>query len=75
MPKAIALYNQHIGVQKGTEIDNKASEEEGSPVVREVWTFVFTDKTYGDETRITFNKETRDQLVKDLMGGLVLPTL
>lgn len=74
MPKMVQLYNQHIGVEKGSEIDPQSSTED-VPVVNEIWTLVFTDKSYGDQIRIGFPKEARDDIVKNLMGGIVLPGL
>ena len=74
MPKLMILQNQHIAVEKGTELDPQATTE-GAPVVHEIWTFVFTDKTYGDQIRVTFGKEARDDIVKDMMGGIVMPGL
>ena len=39
----------------------------------EIWTFIFTDKSYGDQIRIGFPQEVRDDIVKQLMGGIILP--
>lgn len=72
MPKQIALANQHIGVERGTEIDSKESEAAGAPIVVETWTLVFTDRTYHDQYRVTFRRDARDALVSDLTGGIVL---
>lgn len=72
MPKVVTLVNQHISVEKGSEIDAQASEQSGAPVVQEMYTIVLTDRTYADQIRISFNKETRDEVVKNLMGGIVL---
>ena len=72
MPKMTQLYNQHISVEKGQEIDAQNSDENG-PVVIEIWTMIFTDKSYGDQLRVGFPKEVRDDIVKQLMGGIVLP--
>ena len=72
MPKQVMLYNQHIAVEKGTEIDGPASEKEGAPVVREMFTIILTDKSYGDQIRISFTKDVRDDIVKQLTGGIVL---
>jgi hypothetical protein len=72
MPKQVTLHNQHIAVEKGTELDSQVSPDD-EPVVKEVWTLVFSDRTYHDQIRITFGKEARDQVIKDLMGGIVLP--
>lgn len=72
MPKVIHLLNQNVTVSRGSELDSKATEEEGAPVVQETWTLVMADKTYGDQHHLTFGKELRDKLVEDLMGGIVI---
>lgn len=72
MPKLIELHNQAIGVERGTELDNKLSQENGSPMVVDTWTIVFQDRSYGDQIRITVRKDARDALVRDLTGGIVL---
>jgi len=68
----VILYNQHIAIEKGTEIDGPASDQAGAPVVREMFTIILTDKSYGDQIRISITKETRDDIVKQLTGGIVL---
>lgn len=68
MPKITHLVNQHIAVEHGQDLE----EENGSPVIHEAWTIVLTDRTYGDQIRIKFRKDTRDIIVKDLTGGIVL---
>lgn len=72
MPKSITLVNQHIAVERGSQLDNEASEENGSPVSVDTWTVVFTDRTYGDQIRITFRREARDDVVRQLTGGVIL---
>ncbi len=72
MAKLINLVNQHIKVVKGQELEPNASDESG-PVVVETFTLVMTDKGYGDQIAVTFGKEVRDEVVKDLMGGVILP--
>lgn len=72
MPKQIVLVNQEVSVDRGTEIDSKASKEAGAPIVVETWTLVLTDRTYHDQHRITLRREARDGLVSDLTGGIVL---
>ena len=74
MPKVVTLHNQHIAVEKGSEIDAQASTDD-TPVIKEMWTLVFSDRTYQDQIRISFGKDARDQVIKDLMGGIVLPGL
>lgn len=65
------MFNQHIAVEKIQELDPKASTSD-QPVVRDAWTLIFTDKTYGDRILITFTRETRDEVVRLLTGGIVL---
>ena len=73
MPKTTQLWNQHIKVEKGTEIDQRATAANGgTPVVIEIWKLVFTDRATRDEVSISFDKEMRDTLVRDLTGGVVL---
>jgi hypothetical protein len=55
---------------KGTEID--APEGNGEPRQVDVWTLVFTDRQSGDQFRIAFREDTRDELVRQLTGGIVL---
>ena len=71
IPKDIRLYNQHIAATKEQELDPKSSTPD-QPVVRDIWTLVFTDKTYGDRILISFPRETRDELVNQLTSGIVL---
>lgn len=72
MPKRIDLTNQNMSVERGSELDSEKSEQNGAPVMADIWTIVFTDKTYGDQIRISFRKEVRDAFVRDLMGGVIL---
>lgn len=72
MPKQIILVNQHIGVERGSELDDEASKEDGAPVLVDTWSLVFTDRTYGDQIRVVFRKEARDAIVRDLTGGVIL---
>ena len=72
MPKTMHLYNQHIGVERSSELDAEESEKNGAPVMVDVWTIVLTDRTYGDQIRMSFRKDTRDAVVRDLTGGVIL---
>jgi hypothetical protein len=71
MPKSIDLTNQQIDVQQSKEIDQKASSGNGEPVIVDVWMFVFTDRTYGDQIRIRFRREARDEIVRKLTGVVI----
>jgi hypothetical protein len=69
MPKDIHLFNHHMGVTKGTEV-----EEQGDQTVAvDVWEMIFTDRSNGDRIRIRFREEAHDELVKQLTSGVVLP--
>lgn len=72
MAKQIILFNQHIAVEKSQEIDPNQSDENG-PVVIPIWTLIFTDKAYMDQVRVSFPEAARDDIVKGLMGGVILP--
>jgi hypothetical protein len=72
MPKHVILTNQHIGVERGSELDSEESEKNGSPVSVDIWTIVYTDRTYGDQIKVTFRKDARDALVRQLTGGVIL---
>jgi hypothetical protein len=72
--KNIILYNQHIGVEKSQEVDQEATNlaGPGDPIMRDIWTLVFTDKAYGDRIMIAIGRETRDTIVLGLTDGRVL---
>lgn len=63
------LLNQDMSVRK---MSQPSTLPEGDPVILELWTIVFTDVATGNTTEISFNKETRDELVSRLTGGIVL---
>jgi hypothetical protein len=71
VPRVEQLVGYHIGVTEGKELD---SEEQGNggPVVVKVWSLVFTDRQSGDQIRIAFRQDTRDEIVRQLTGGIVL---
>lgn len=68
MPVLQNLVGYHIQAVKGTELDEKDGEAE----VVDVWTLVFTDVQSHDQIRIAFRRDTRDVLVRQLTGGIVL---
>lgn len=72
MPKIMQLFNQHISVERSSELDPEASEQNGGPVMVDVWTLIFTDRSYGDQIKIGVRKEARDAVVRDLTGGVIL---
>ena len=74
MSKTIILHNQHIAASKGSQRKphpDKAPES-GEFVEVDTWTIVYTDRMTGDQITITFDRETRDVLVRQLTDGIVL---
>jgi CheY-specific phosphatase CheX len=68
MPRQEILAGFHIMAQKSQE----PTTENGKPEIVDIWTLIFTDGTTGDQIRISFRKDTRDSLVSQLTGGIVL---
>jgi hypothetical protein len=73
----VKLLNQHMGVrhdrvpeqpQPGTVL----GPDDPPPPLRDLWTLVLTDRALGNTVEITFDRETRDDLVRQLTGGIVL---
>lgn len=68
MPVLQTLVGYHMQAVKSSELD----EKDGEADVVDVWTLVFTDVQSHDQIRIAFRKDTRDMLVRQLTGGIVL---
>jgi len=62
--RIVTLLNQHMQAEKGSE--------QGPTGVAEVWTLIFSDKVTGDQVRVSFPREARDEIVRQLTGGIVL---
>lgn len=71
MPKSTSLHNQHIQVEKGQEVDPQSAGN-GGVVMKENWTIILSDRVYGDQFRVTIDKDTRNEIVQQLTGGIVL---
>ncbi|GIV03708.1 MAG: hypothetical protein KatS3mg015_2538 [Fimbriimonadales bacterium] len=69
MPSVSTLFGYQIMAVKGSEVDQ---EENGEPSVVDIWTIVLTDRMSQDQIRISFRRDVRDELVRQLTGGLVL---
>lgn len=65
MPRVETLVNFHMGAVKGVD-----QEQDGS--FTDTWTLIFTDRATGDQIHIAFRREARDELVRQLTGGVVL---
>jgi hypothetical protein len=68
VPRVEILENFTMGAVKGQEIEER--ERETSAI--ETWTLIFVDRQTGDQIRIGFRREARDELVRQLTGGIVL---
>lgn len=64
------LLNQHIAVETGSA--EEQGEGNGQPKIVPRWALVFTDRASGDQTRISFGQQARDEIVRQLTGGVVL---
>lgn len=73
MPRREILSDFHIAAVKGQETDVVKGEngEEDLEVVP-VWTLALTDRQSGDQIFLSFRREARDELVRQLTGGVVL---
>lgn len=73
MPRVEVLSNFHIQVIKGQETDVVKDEDGDEQLdVAEVWTLVLTDRVLGNQINLSFRREARDDLVRQLTGGIVL---
>jgi hypothetical protein len=70
MPRWEQLVNFHMAAVKGHQMD--PAEGNGAPQKVDIWTLVFTDRQTGDQIRISFREKARDELVRQLTGGIVL---
>lgn len=68
MPTTTFLTEHIIDVEKGTEL----VERENETTAEEKWSLVFQCRVTGNVIRYSFNRETRDELVRRLTGGVVL---
>ena len=64
MPRIENLVGFHMQGVKGTEMESDG--------VVDVWMIVLTDRQSGDQIRVSFRKDARDELVRQLTGGIVL---
>lgn len=69
MPKVTTLVNHHMQAVKGTEVEEQDGEPTGTV---DVWMLVFTDRLTQDQIRISFRRDARDEIVRQLTGGIVL---
>lgn len=62
------LWGWSVDVAKGTELE----EHPDGPISHDIWTLVFVEKNTGNLIKYPFRRDTRDELVRKLTGGIVL---
>lgn len=72
MPKVIFLSNMQIGAQKIQELA-PPKENGGAPQTIDLFELIFTDRASGDQYRIRFQEDVRDEIIRQLCGGIVIP--
>lgn len=74
MSEIKTLRGFHIGVEHKKEPVIPEGEDNGAPDVVDVWTLVFTEvqPPTGNQYQISFERESRDEIVRKLTGGVVL---
>lgn len=68
MPSITMLVGHHIQAVKG----NEPETVDGEPQVVDTWTIVLTDMQSQDQIRVGMRRDVRDELVRQLTGGIVL---
>lgn len=71
MPRVTHLFNHHMEVLHRRE----PVEGEQGTSIEDIYEFVFTDRVSGDQIRVGFGKETRDQMVTKMSGITVAASL
>lgn len=69
MPKTTILHNHAMRAEKGSRVVERPDED---PMIEEVWTMAYVDRVTGDSIQISFDRATRDELVRQLTGGIVI---
>lgn len=72
--KRIILTNHAMGVIEGQRQSTPEEDaaNSGNPHTVKTWTQVFVDRDNGDRIELTFERAVRDDLVRQLTGGVVL---
>ena len=72
MPRVEILSNFHIQAIKSQETE--ITDENGSEGLQmvDVWTLILTDRQSPHRIQIAFRREARDELVRQLTGGVLL---
>jgi hypothetical protein len=73
LPRVEILSNFHIRAVKSQETDVVRGEDGSEQLeVADIWTLVLTDRESQDQIQIAFRRDARDELVRQLTGGVVL---
>lgn len=69
MTRIVTLVDQSIGVQKKRE----PREGEGGAVENiDIWTLVIVDRHTREQIHLAFERDTRDDIVRQLTDGIVI---
>lgn len=58
-------------IQAGKE-SQPGTDGDGNPIIVETYYIAYQEQSSGDVIHIAFNEETRDVIVRQLTGGIVL---
>jgi len=66
------LQNQAIRAEKGQVVGPPSRDNGDEPTFQDVWKIELTDRNTGDVTWFVMNEELKDEIVRQLTGGIVL---
>lgn len=70
--KSTELRNQHVQAEKGQVIGPPDGKNGEAPSTVDVWKITCTDRATGDQVWFLMNEELKDEIVRQLTGGIVL---
>lgn len=72
MPKITTLVNHMVMVEKGREPADPKAQGNGNAEMVDTWTIVMMDRATGDVLRLGMKRDLRDEIVRQLTGGIVI---
>ena len=66
------LRNQMIQAEKGQVVGPPSPENGGKPQTVDVWKITCTDRAIGDQVWVIMDEALKDEIVRQLTGGIVL---
>jgi hypothetical protein len=70
--KSTELQNQVIRAEKGQVVGPPSGDNGNEPTFTDVWKIECTDRVTGDVVWFVMNEDLRDEIVRQLTGGIVL---